>query len=418
MSRIHVLAAFTTLGVLAASGPAQAGAKVTITDDTFAQVGLLLQPQVRVEQNGNYEKDAWGYTPYLRRARIILSGQVTDRVQFFLDTDSPNMGKSGDWTPTMYVQDAWVEFNVAPELQVDVGMLLMPFTRHGTQGATTLLMTDYHSMLLKYPAGSNKVWRDAGIMARGVVAKKVEYRLALTNGVQSGYGVNLTEDTDDDGAPDTDPRGILNPSDLPRVTGRVVYNVFDAEGGPGSAGYFYKGAGLKMDEKRLVTPKRILAVGLSADWQADAVYSVKPADVADPTKWSPIPYLGLAADVYADIPMNDGRQALNAQAAFYRYDYGDDGVLIDPAKGIVPVSGMGGFVEAGYRVHKWEPLLAAEMYNVGDGDIGDWLAVLGGVAWWYQGHAANVKAEIGASRTNGPDQALTAAATIQTQLLF
>ncbi len=418
MSRAHVLVSLATLGAIAASGPAWAGAKVSITDDTFAQVGLLLQPQIRLDQDANYAKDGWAYTPFLRRARIMLSGQVTDRVQFFFDTDSPNMGRNGDWSPSIYVQDAWFEYVAAPELQVDVGMLLLPFTRHGTQGATSLLMTDYHATLVKYPAGSHKVWRDAGIMARGVVAKKVEYRLALSNGIQSGYGA-ASVDIDGDGQPDDDPRGILNPSDLPRVTGRLVYNVFEAEGAPGAAGYFYRGAALKMDEKRLVSPKRVLAVGLSADWQADALYAVKPADAADLDAWSTIPYLGLAADVYADIPMRAGHRALNAQAAIYRYDYGDRAVLTDPTRGtLASLSGVGGFAEAGYRVRKWEPLVAAELYDVSDGDAGDWLAILGGLAWWYQGHAANVKAEIGASRSGSSDAPFTVAGTVQTQLLF
>ncbi|MBN1336167.1 MAG: hypothetical protein JXB39_09415 [Deltaproteobacteria bacterium] len=420
MSRAPLLPGFVLLAALAGSSPALAGARVAISDDTWAQVGLLLQPQVRFDQDGTYTKDGWAYTPFLRRARVLLSGQVTDRVYFFFETDSPNMGRSGDWTPMVFVQDAWVEYDVAPELQIDVGMLLLPFSRHGTQGATSLLMSDYHSALLKYPAGSHKIWRDSGVMARGRIAKQVEYRLALTNGVQSGYGAQL-QDTDEDGIPDTDPRGLLNPSDLPRVTGRLVYNVFDAEGGPGAAGYFYKGAGLKTDGKRVVTPKRVLSVGLSADWQADAFYAVDPHDLTDPLddRWSTEAYLGLAADVYADLPLEGGERAVNAQAAFYRYDHGDASVLVDSARGAIqPMSGMGGFVEGGYRIGTWEPLLCAEMYDVSDAEASDYLAILGGLAWWYQGHAANVKAEIGASRAGGSESDFSLAGTLQTQLLF
>ncbi|PKN46210.1 MAG: hypothetical protein CVU63_07850, partial [Deltaproteobacteria bacterium HGW-Deltaproteobacteria-20] len=172
-----------SLVVLLAGASSQA-VQTLGTDDNHVKIGGLLQAWAVSQEDGapnhGTETDF-----YVRRIRLMLFGKVSQRVSFFIDTDSPNLGKGGDWSGRMFIQDAYVEYEAHEALQIAGGMLLLPFSHHGMQGATTLLGVDYHTALLRYPHASNLVWRDAGLMARGMPFGSVlEYRVGLFNGIR------------------------------------------------------------------------------------------------------------------------------------------------------------------------------------------------------------------------------------------
>ena len=78
----------------------------------------------------------------VRRARLILTGQVSERVGFFFVTDSPNWGRGGNWTPDFYVLDAFVTFDLGEALKLDAGILLPPFVHHASGTWLRLLLVD------------------------------------------------------------------------------------------------------------------------------------------------------------------------------------------------------------------------------------------------------------------------------------
>lgn len=410
------------VAALALSGAAHAQAKIAIDDNKEATLGFLLQPQIRSDFKGNSEGGP-GVDFFLRRARIMVSAKYTDKLYFFFDTDTPNLGKDGNWgtvtDPTtgkvttdfsQYVQDAWVEYNVAPYLQIDSGLILVPFSYHGYQGATSLMMSDYHASLIKYVSGTNRVWRDAGIMVRGEVGKKgmLEYRLAVTNGVETKLGA-VDADIDGDGVVDPDPRGYVNPKDMPRVVGRVAFNVFSSLGGPGVGGFYTKGAHIKKDGRDVVTTKKVLTFGASVDYQGDAVYTATDND----GDWT-APAMAVAIDAMADIPLNKAKtQAFTGQFDYYIYGQGAGAVN----------TGMGGFGEVGFRVNWWQPVVSYEWFNVADEALKqDYRAVLGGVNWWWKAHNANVKVAVGSSQCDTckgyTEQDWSTYAVVQNQFLF
>lgn len=394
-------------------------AKIQIDENKEATVGFLLQPWFRLdmdpsksEANGGSGEGTTSFDPYLRRARIMMSGKWTNKIYFFAETDSPNLGKAGDWTPTQYIQDAWVEYNVSPALQIDAGMLLVPFSYHAYQGATSLMLVDYHAGVIKYVASNNKVWRDAGIMFRGELTKdkKLEYRVSITNGVEYTPAA-LTVDGDGDGVMDTvDPRGSLNPGDMPRVVGRLAFNVFDPIAGPGVGGFFNKGVFLKKDGKKLISPKKVLTIGVSADYQGDAVYS------GDSTA----PALGLAADIFTDIPLG-GQSAFTGQVDCYMYNHGEGAAN----------TGNGGFFEVGYRKKEWQPVLSMEAFMptepegvTGDAaKVNDTMTGMAGLNYWYKAHNSSIKGLVGMTKTVADADPATEDywkpyALVQTQFLF
>lgn len=389
-------------------GPARA-VGVKIGDDrTWAKLGLLLQGWAAFTDEGAPDAKSLDTDFYLRRLRFLLWGQLHEKVNFFVETDNPNFGKHGDFSSRMFVQDAWVELNLMPALQIDAGMLLVPFSHHGMQGAISLHSLDYHSSLIRYPVGSHKVWRDYGVMVRGMVFDDMlEYRLAVLNGVH-GSG--------------DDPR---NPFDLPRLAGRVTWNFFAAEGGAGLGGFFYDGLYLNSTEKGVVSTRKILSLGFSADWQPDLNVTLRQTTgvVADRDD-----YLALAADVFFDLPLDDDRLlGLAGQVDFYYYDHGDRRLYSDgtprsfygtDAAYASSYTGAGIASEIGLRYDAWEVLAALDWFEAreAEGNAGDLLSAYGGVNWWWLAHATSIKLQAGATKRDGGDWGFSA--QLQAQLLF
>ncbi len=413
-----VLHGLVALGVIVASTalPARAGVKVG-DDKNFLNIGLLLQGHAGLTQDAAYDKESWDTDLFLRRTRILFSGQLSDKVNFFVETDATKLGKEGDFSANMFIQDAWVEFNLHPALQIDVGMLILPFSHQGMQGATTLHALDYHLGLMKYPARSQLVWRDFGVMARGLfLNNKLEYRFGIFNGVRA-FAAKTSGTTTTAG----DPR---NPHDAPRMAGRLAFNLFDSEGGAGLAGFFYKGINLKPTDAGLITNKKIVSIGVSADWQPELNGKLTVSNATDRTQdtyTDKSDYYAIAADVFVDYPIRpDGLMAATGQVDFYYYNHGERaGSYYADAKSAGEYTGYGIASEVGVRYDKWEPVLSVDWFDATEstGDAGDTLAIYGGVNWWYMGHAANVKLQFGGSKKDGAED-FTLAALAQVQLLF
>jgi hypothetical protein len=375
------------LGVLLTAGvctraPA-AGVKVG-DDNTYAKIALLLQAWSVFTDGGAPDPDSLDTDFYLRRMRLLLFGQLNDRVNFFVETDNPNFGKQGDFSSRTFVQDAWVELDLHGALQIDVGMLLAPFSHHGMQGAVSLHSLDYHSELIRYPAGSHVVWRDFGVMARGLLWKdRIEYRLAILNGVHGGAD---------------DPR---NPNDWPRLAARLTFNLFDAEGGPGTGGFFYDGLYLSKTDEGVVSTRKIVSLGVSADWQKDLNVDLDAAGgVRDRDD-----YFALAADLFWDLPLDSGGLlGLAGQVDFFYYDHGEE------------YTGYGLLSELGLRYDRVELLVCLDWFDSNGSDVGDLLFVYGGFNFWWLGHSTSIKLQAGESKKDGGDWSI--AGQVQVQLLF
>jgi hypothetical protein len=137
MKRLSLLLAFIALAFFAAPVFAQdAGvAKLTYGPDKWIAVHMLLQTQyqgTRTWDTAAKETDSdaeWANSMRIRRARIIVQGQAASFVDFFVETDDINRGgRANDATGTTstYIQDAYINFKIAPELNITMGMILLP----------------------------------------------------------------------------------------------------------------------------------------------------------------------------------------------------------------------------------------------------------------------------------------------------
>jgi len=259
------------------------------------------------------------------------------------------------------------------------------------------------------------------------LGKWFEYRVGIFNGVHGNS--SLEDAVDADGnlwQRSADPR---NPEDWPRFTARLTFNIFEAEGGAGAGGMFYDGIYLEKTDVGLTSPKKILSVGASVDWQKDL--NVTWASLPPPAQITPetvqevdkrSDYVAAAADIFADIPLDWNRLwSINGQVNFYYYNYGDRSDLdmwYDTEGHGTAYTGVGLSAEVGPRYDAFQPLFLIDWFNStkAAGDAGDYLALYGGFNYWLFGHSTSFKVQFGAAKANGSDFGM--AGILQGQLLF
>lgn len=350
------LVALILVSTLVQAGRAGA-VKIEASEDVFVDVRYLLQPHV-VLSNDPASSPSFTSDFYIRRSQIMLGGQVSPFISFFMATDMPDWGKGGDWSnPSFLVQDALVSFDVHEAFKVSVGMLLIPFVHQTKQGASSLHTLDYHGALVRYPAG--KVWRDNGVEVRGLLAGgRLDYRVAITNGVTS------------------------TPHDIPRFSGRLALNLADAEDT-----LFYGGTYLGR--------KKVVSFGAAFDVQPEAFGG---ADA----------YYAFGGDFFVDVPM--GAHRLSGQLDYVYYGGSAN-----------PDAGMGVLFDLGYAIGRLEPIVAVDWFMPRGAAGGDDHLFGGhvGLNWWLVGHRANIKLDLGIVKEGGESIGNAARVmTVQTQLLL
>lgn len=348
-------------------------AKFQITDQTVLNVGVLLQPQLLLTKDGANGGENWDNDLFLRRARLMLYGTLTDRISFFVETDQVNFGRNNDYSAQFFMQDAFVSFKVVNGLTVDAGLFLIPLSHHSTQGATALLNMDYFAGNFLYQSG--RVLRDIGVQLRGTVLQdRLHYRLAATNGVEASVRRSATNEV----------LPTLNPEDWPRLTGQVRFNLAGKEDG-----FFFSGM--------TFAAAPVISFGLGADYQADAAGG---AAVGAPVE----DYVAFAADAFVDVPLGSEMEVV-FQLNLFRNDQGDGAVN----------TGFGGMTEAGLRVGKWGVVAGVERFN-SEVPASRRTLVRGGINYWFEKHQAKVQLDASSLKVGSNDAVVAFA--VQPQIFF
>jgi hypothetical protein len=310
---------------------AQAQAEIKVNDDVNFKLGVLGQFQADTVNTEGVDGNTSNV--FARRLRILFGGQVAKNVTFFVETDSPNLGRTlangKNITPSTIVQDAFAEFKAADAFIVDAGLMFVPFSRNGIQSAGTLLPIDYGAYTFSSSAPEQSATgRDTGFQARGnMVGGRLEYRAGMFQGVRNAGSTNAF-----------------------RYTGRAQYNFLDTE-----SGFFYTGTYLGK--------KRILAAGAAFDKQSD--------------------YEGFDTDLFIDYPLGPG--AVTGQFDYNRFNGGTTLLALPKQNDIL--------VEAGYFVQalKLTPVLQFVRRDIVTGSAGDEWRTSVGANYWWAGQNANIK---------------------------
>jgi hypothetical protein len=310
--------------------------------------GLLVQPQWQAVSSPTL--DGYAENLFIHRTRFIVGGTLFDKIEFFLDTDYPNLFLPANAapanapdnfvksTPGMNIQDVFVTYKALDNLvKVDVGYMLPPMGHNAVQGAATLFGSDYFAYSFQHGAlmgsSANPFGRDVGLQLRGLlVGGLIEYRL----GVFQGLRHNRTG-------------GELEARNFFRVAGRVQVNLLDPE-----PGFFYAGTYLGT--------KKIASVGAAFDIQSSYRY--------------------FAFDGLVDMPLGPGVATAQVNLAHW------NGNTFIPA--LLKQTAL--MTEAGYTLAGLGlgPILRVEELW-GSGTLANQNRVGGGVAYWPYGHNVNLK---------------------------
>jgi hypothetical protein len=314
--------------------------KLEIDEHTWIQLGFLGQFQFEFREDAAGEGDKWSKEFFTRRARIMGTGSVHERVQFFFDAMASNVGKrdagKGEVENTLRWNNGLIDVVFSPELKVSMGRLAPPFSIENQASSVTLLGIDYNTKVIKLPTTINRTgWRDDGVEARGILAGGlIDYRLGVFRG---------QTDT------------ARNPDHELRTTGMFLINLGDPQ-----PGWFYNTNSLG----------RLNTLSFGAGY--DRIPNSAPA-YRDAEAWSVFALL--------DQPLGIGR--VTGQAAFY--DWSGEGWQND-------FTGKTASIQAGYLLGgRWQPLVGWQMQ---DRDAAPSLDTFHfGLGYYLKGHGANFKVD-------------------------
>lgn len=212
-------AAIALICCLAAAPAVQAQWQIAGPDGSTIKFGFLAQARAESLDVGADTSE----NLFFRRLRLLAGGKINDHLSFFLETDSPNLGKGNpDGSKSasdIFIQDFVITWKPRSDaFNLDIGMLLNEVSYNSNQSAASLMATDYgpFSFVWSGPLTA-RVGRDYGVRARGYLAgDHLEYRASI---LQGNRGTNSTNSF--------------------RYLGRLMVNVFGAQ-----KGLFYTGTSL------------------------------------------------------------------------------------------------------------------------------------------------------------------------------
>jgi hypothetical protein len=322
-----------TITLLGAAHPAAAQLQWSSKDEkTSFKVGLLGQAQAEsVDVAGT---DDTANNLFIRRLRLLMGFTLGEKISVFLDTDSPNLGKSSNAgvkdTGDVFIQDFAATYKFSQGFMLDAGLLLLDQSYNHNQSAASLLATDYGSYTFVESAPTqSRTGRDYGLRARGYLAgDHLEYRAGVYQGVR---GTNASNDF--------------------RFTGRLMYSFFTPQ-----VGLFYRGTSLGKT--------RTLSIGGSFDTQEE--------------------YDSFGADVFFDQPLAGGN-GFTIQADWVQIDGGTFLTALPEQTNVL--------VESGFYISsiKLQPFVQYAAQSFDDDFRIDEERFTAGLGYFVGGHNNNLK---------------------------
>jgi phosphate-selective porin O/P len=340
------------------AGTAAGNAQILIkaSDDVNFKLGVLGQFQADTVEDP--PGDANSNNLFIRRLRLMFAGQVAKKVTFFIETDTPNLGKAqpptGKTVTPEFIQDAYGEFKVSDAFALDAGLMFVPFSRNSLQSAATLMPIDYGAYTFTQSAPTqSSTGRDTGFQAKGgFLGNHLEYRFGAFQGLRDARSHNPF-----------------------RYVGRLQYNFFDTD-----TAFFYTGT--------YAGKKRVLAVGTAFDSQKH--------------------YRGYDVDAFLDYPVAHG--AITGQFDFNYFDGGETLTALPKQHNVL--------VELGYLFSalKLTPVFQFTSRDAVSASAGDETRWSAGLNYWWAGHNANIKSAY--SRISPTGTTTQNEFTVQLQLFY
>lgn len=347
------------LAVALAFAPAARGQAILKVNETVSfRLGFGIQGWADWTQDaasGGYAQNL-----FVRRASLYLLGQFAPNVTIYLRTDNTNLGKAPkDPSSPFFIEDAYLEWEVADSFLLDGGLILIPLCRNCLEQSVRQLTLDYGSYsFLSNSLTQSSVARDTGFQAKGYLAgDRLEVRIGAYQGRREPGSRNSL-----------------------RSAGRLQYNFFETE-----KGQFYPGVYLGT--------KKILAIGAGYDLQGD--------------------YRAWAADLFLDLPMGRGN-GLTGEVDFLQWDGGSTFPTLLKQNDILV---QGGYYISAVKLLPWGRFESQSYADAGSPSK-DQQKIQFGLTWYPAAHYFNIRAAWGRVLPRADGVRATNQFTVQIQVFY
>ena len=344
------------------------------TEDFTLRISPQLQPRFEADFDGPPGAAApsghANFDFFIRRARLLVSGSAYKQFTFAILLNAVRLGERGNFNVAPFLQDLFVGYVPATDVNIEMGFLYMPLTHAALGSATDASALEGLGDILLYNNARNQ--RETGIQIRALF---LERRILVRGGLYEGARNSPT-------AP------AINPQGVPLTAGMIRLNLVGDE-----TRYAYPG--IYLDGKTRVS------IGVGGQYQPHSGGVRAGTGAYDD-------YIALAADLFADVALATDTEAVLTLGG-YRFDSGAGNAK----------TGNGIHTELGYRWGRFEPQGNFHWFN-SDTKKNSFLKAAAGVNFFLQGHRAKVQAEFASVIANA-SLANTPALhqiVVQTQLAF
>jgi len=317
--------------------PTMTGPALRLSDLFTFRPGVFLQIWGNFTQDAfkqtNGDSGAFAKNIYMRRARFFLGGSIGQSLTYFLLWETANLGQplaNADGSTnkqqlTFAFNDAYLDFKVNPNVSIQAGLMLIPFTRNILQSTSTYWALDIGGVSASYIAATQtSTLRDTGAQVK-INAADNHFEL---RGMVS-EGVRLSDVTAPSAVPPAAVARNAGKND-PRFTAFAQYNFLDPD-----VGYVFNG--------QYFGRKRIAGIAGGVDYQS----------ITDN------PYFATSATAFAAIPLKgpdpkNGGDEIGGQVEYLHFHGGGAAIpKVGAQPGLPPALGGLGkqdalLVEAGY----------------------------------------------------------------------
>lgn len=331
----------------------------------------------------------------IRRYRVQLYGQLTDRVFAYSQFGENNFNNISDRKQGFFVHDAYGEYAI-DKTRLSLGAGLSGWsglTRFASPSAGSILGIDAPIYQQTTADATDQFLRKLSVFAKGKLGK-LDYRMQMVQpmAIQESAGYNP------DAAIGPNAMFSAKPPEM-QYSGYFSYQFKDQESNltPYATGTYHG-------------KKQVFNIGVGFIYQKDAMWRLNEA--ATDTIYSNM--LHLAADVYYDAPVGDKGQSVSLYGSFTHSDYGKNylrnGGPMNPANGNIdpailngagtafPMFGTGEIVylQAGYKfrdnlIGNTTLMPYASLQYANYERLNDGMAYLdAGVNWLLAGHTSKL----------------------------
>ncbi len=334
----------------------------------------------------------------LRRTRMQLFGQLTDRVFFYTQFGINNFNYLSDRQAGAFFHDVVGEYKVSDKLSFGTGLTgWSGLSRYSSAGVVSILGQDAPLFAQATNGANDQFLRKLSIYAKGKLGK-LDYRVALTDPFiiqKANAGAGLNEPLQTNSSFSLRPPG-------PQYQGYFSYQFLEQEANllPYAAGSY-------------LGKKKVFNIGAGFIYQPHAMWHKNGADTIQSAMQL------FSADLFYDTPLNPEKgTALTAYAGFFNYDFGPGYVrnnnAMNPAaggsisKGFATFSGPGNLypmIGSGNIIYAQAGYLFAKDLLGGKGTLQPYASVMyskfralkhpgalleAGVNWLIDGHNAKI----------------------------